>query len=92
MWSEGKRLKERIRSATRLTYPVQLVVVVWGDFAPSEVLHDGVTYLKGAKLADWLRDQPHRLSRRDAELIQLGLEAEIIVPRAAPLVPRTESK
>jgi hypothetical protein len=87
MRGDAKHLKERVCAATGLTYWVQPVVVIWGAFGPSEVERDGVAYLQGTRLADWLRNQPHRLSRRDAELIQLGLEAEIIVPRAAPLVP-----
>jgi hypothetical protein len=90
MRGDAKHLKERIRAVTGLTYWVQPVVVIWGDFDSSEIQHDGIAYLEGRRLRDWLQNQPHRLSRRDAELIQLGLEAEMIVPRAAPLVPTAE--
>lgn len=86
MNAEARRLKELIRASTGLTYTVRAVVVVWGHFPAGEGCHGGVHYVAGERLEGWLRAQPMRLSNRDAELIRLGLEAEIIVPRAKPLI------
>jgi hypothetical protein len=87
MGGRAAELKEKIQSATGLTYFVHPVVVVWGDFSVGEGKHGGVDYIGGDRLEAWLRRQRKRLSPRDAELIRLGLEAEIIVARAKPLLP-----
>ena len=87
MGAAAAELKARIQSATGLTYFVHPVVVVWGYFPAGQGLHDGVDYVSGTLLEGWLRKQRRRLSPRDAEFIQLGLESEIIVPRAKPLLP-----
>lgn len=92
MRAEAARLKDRIQSATQLKRWVQAVVVVWGDFDGGESEHQGVLYIGGDRLEGWLRRQPHRLSRRDTELIQLGLKAEIIVPRAPRLMPSSATE
>jgi hypothetical protein len=39
---------------------VQPVVVVWGDFAVGLVDTDGVVYVRGDRLVDWLRSIPAR--------------------------------
>ena len=65
---------------------VQSVVVVWGEFVPRDVEQDAVVYVRGDHLADWLRVRPRRLADGDVQLIEAGLEAEIIVGRAPPLL------
>lgn len=80
-------LHERIETTTGRNDYVHRVVVVWGDFVAGEARHEDVDYVAGHRLEAWLRRQPPRLSARDAELIRLGLEAEIIVARAKPLIP-----
>lgn len=91
MRHSARELKNQVRAATRLTYRVRPIVVIWGEFDQAHATHEGVEYIAGERLENWLREQPHRLSPRDAELIQLGLEAEIILPKAEPLVPATIS-
>ena len=77
-------LRERIAATTKLTYWVQAVVVVWGEFTEPDEQSGNVTYVSGEHLENWLLSQPLRLSARDRQLIALGLDAEIVVPRAAP--------
>jgi hypothetical protein len=90
MRGSAQELKQRIQATTRLSYWVQPVVVVWGDFAQRKATHDGVEYIAGDELETWMRAHPARMSRRDAELIQLGLESEIIVPRTPSLLPAAD--
>jgi hypothetical protein len=78
-------LKERVAATTGLTYWVQAVVVIWGTFLEGEAERDNVAYVSGDQLVAWLSQQPVRLSPRDQQLIQLGLDAEVVVPRATPL-------
>jgi hypothetical protein len=42
---------------------VQPVVVVWGDFEAGFVDADGVVYVHGDHLVDWLRSIPPRRAR-----------------------------
>jgi hypothetical protein len=78
-------LKDRVAACTGLTYWVQAVVVIWGHFPEGETEHENVTYVSGDRLVAWLTQQPIRLSPRDQQLIRLGLDAEVVVPRASPL-------
>lgn len=80
-------VKERLAATTDLTCWVQAVVVIWGHFPEAEAERDKVAYVSGERLEAWLLRQPARLSPRDQQLIKLGLEAEIVVPRAEPLIP-----
>ena len=89
MKREASNLKSRIAETTGVVLWVQSVVVVWGEFWEREVEQDDVVYVRGDYLADWLRARPHRLTARDMQPIQEGLEAEIIVGRAEPLLPLT---
>ena len=77
-------LKTRIAEATRLTYFVRIVVVIWGDFPAGLIEQHGVTYVAGSRLHRWLEEQPVRLSERDASLIRLALNADAVVPPAEP--------
>jgi hypothetical protein len=79
-------LKKRVAEATRLTYFVRIVVVIWGDFPQGVVEGDGLTYVVGDRLRSWLEEQPTRMSDRDASLIRLALEADAVVPAAPALV------
>jgi hypothetical protein len=83
---EAIRLKELIAAATGLTYRVQAVVVVWGDFPEREAYQGNVVYIAGDVLGGWLQEKKQRLSNRDVQLIQAGLEAEIIIGAAEPLI------
>jgi len=80
-------LNERLAATTDLTPWVQAVVVIWGHFPETEAERDKVVYVSGDRLEAWLLQQPARLSPRDQQLIKLGLEAEIVVRRAEPLIP-----
>jgi hypothetical protein len=86
MRGAAAHLKEQLAASTHLTCWVQAVVVVWGHFPQGEAEHDRVTYVSGERLEAWLLRQPGRLSPRDQLLIKLGLEAEIVVGPAPPLV------
>lgn len=86
---EAVNLKSRIEAETGLRRWVQAVVVVWGDFGQGASEVDNVVYLAGDELESWLRSRPARLSPRDLSLLQHGMDSELIVPRAAPLVPST---
>jgi len=83
---EAKNLRFRISDATGVVVFVQSVVVVWGEFLPREVEQDGVIYVRGDHLADWLVARPSRLAASEVQRIQAGLEAEIIVGPAPPLL------
>jgi hypothetical protein len=83
---EAKNLRFRISDATGVVVFVQSVVVVWGEFVPRDVEQDGVVYVRGDYLADWLRARPGRLAASEVQLIEAGLEAEIIVGLAPPLL------
>jgi hypothetical protein len=86
MRGASAHLKEQLAATTKLTSWVQAVVVIWGHFPEAMAERDKVAYVSGEQLEAWLLRQPARLSPRDQQLIKLGLEAEIVVPRAAPLV------
>jgi Nuclease-related domain len=79
-------LKERIAAATGLTYRVRAVVVIWGTYPEPPGEHDGVTYIAGPDLPDWLLGQPKRLSDRDAKLIQLALASGLVVADAGAVI------
>ena len=83
---EAKNLKFRIADTTGVVEYVQSVVVVWGDFLPRDVEQDNVVYVRGDHLRDWLRARPRRLADEDSRLISAGLEAEIIIGSAPPLL------
>jgi hypothetical protein len=90
MRGAAAHLKDQIAATTDLTYWVQAVVVIWGDFPEREAERDKVAYVSGDHLEAWLSRQPDRLSPRDQRLIQLGLDAEIVVGRATPMIPAAE--
>jgi hypothetical protein len=86
MRGASAHLKDRIKATTDLTCWVQAVVVIWGHFPEAEAERHKVAYVGGEQLEAWLIRQPARLSPRDQQLIKLGLQAEIVVPRAEPLI------
>jgi hypothetical protein len=86
MRGASAHLKEQLSATTRLTCWVQAVVVIWGHFPEGEAVRDNVAYVSGERLEEWLLRQPGRLSPRDQQLIKLGLDADIVVGPAAPLV------
>jgi hypothetical protein len=90
MRGASAHLKDRIAATTELAGWVQAVVVIWGHFPEAEAERDKVAYVSGDHLDAWLLRQPVRLSRRDQQLIQLGLDAEIVVPPAKLLIASTE--
>jgi hypothetical protein len=90
MRGASAHLKDRIAATTELTGWVQAVVVIWGHFPEAEAERDKVVYVSGDHLEAWLSRQPDRLSPRDQQLIRLGLDAEIVVRRAEPLVAAAE--
>jgi hypothetical protein len=51
---QAKELSARIRDETGCRTWVEPVVVIWGDFSAGQVQHDGVTYLSGNRLREWL--------------------------------------
>jgi Nuclease-related domain len=94
MRGASAHLKDRLAATTDITCWVQAVVVIWGHFPEAEAERDKVAYVSGDQLEAWLLRQPAKLSPRDQSLIKLGLDAEIVVGHAAPLVPTatTEEK
>jgi hypothetical protein len=46
---------------------VSAVAAIWGDFPQREVNGDRVTYIAGEALAEWLRDQPQRLTTAEID-------------------------
>jgi hypothetical protein len=55
-------LHDLLAEATGKAPWVKAVVVVWGEFEQELVDGNRVTFVSGARLAAWLRDQPIRLS------------------------------
>jgi hypothetical protein len=86
MRGASAHLKGQLEATTHLRCWVQAVVVVWGHFPEAEAQGNRVTYVSGERLESWLLEQPHRLSPRDQQLIKLGLDAEIVVGPAPPIV------
>jgi hypothetical protein len=80
-------LRERITAATGLSYWVDAVVVIWGDFPDGLDERGGVTYVAGDQLATWLTSRPDRIPPRDVSHIRLALAADAVVPRAPSLTP-----
>jgi len=65
----GKRMKSRAYHTSQSVKKLKgesiwviPVVVIWGDFADEAKQHDGVWYVSGYGLAEWLSEQPERLS------------------------------
>ena len=53
---------------------VQPVVVIWGEFAQHRHEENGVTYLAGSSLSEWLSEQPAKLSASRVEELARAVE------------------
>jgi Nuclease-related domain len=78
------QLSHKIKFATGQSKWVQPVVVIWGDFEGA-VEGDGVWFVHGSVISDWLRSRDPSLDLRDQRLIELAIEAGFVAPRAAPI-------
>ena len=56
----GREMSGWIRSDAGVRSWVQPVVVIWGDFPQGLVDRNGIVYVAGSRLAEWLRQQPPR--------------------------------
>ena len=78
-------LKRSLDDQTTLRLWVQAVVVIWGNFPAGLVDDDGIVYIRGDRLADWLESHPAKLSARNQRLVELALEAETVAPVATAI-------
>lgn len=56
--SRAATVAERVRGGGGRRPWVNPVLVIWGDFAQRRVEADGIAYVHGDELADWLRSRP----------------------------------
>lgn len=56
--SQAAWCSDRLRTTTRMRTWVQPVVALWGEFEAVIQEADGVTYLRGSDLAEWLLRRP----------------------------------
>ena len=77
--NQARQLYSRIAKETGLLEWVQIVIVVWGDFAEREVELDGIVYVAGTEVTSWLRQRPTRISDRAAKRVASSLDT---LPRA----------
>jgi hypothetical protein len=59
--------KEAFEKLTGVRTWIQPVVVVWAPFPQVQVKSDGIEYVAGKSLSQWLLDQPHKLTDSQAE-------------------------
>ena len=68
----AKSLSEALQNTTSPW--VQPVVVIWGEFAQHQHEENGVTYLAGSSLSEWLGEQPTKLSASRVEQLAMAVE------------------
>ena len=68
----AKSLSEALQNSTSPW--VQPVVVIWGEFAQHQHAENGVTYLAGSSLSEWLGKQPTKLSEHRVEELSAAVE------------------
>jgi hypothetical protein len=66
-------LRNTLAAANAQAPWVTAVVVIWGKFEQGVVEGDRVTFVAGARLAEWLREQPPRLSESRAESLAAAI-------------------
>jgi hypothetical protein len=66
---QAVRLKEKVEHETGVTFWVQAVVAVWGEFPQGVVEREKVVYLDASRLCEWLQSGQSRLSAADLDLM-----------------------
>jgi hypothetical protein len=74
MRNASKKLSHDIHAETGERAWVYPVVVLWGQFAAGVVEVDGVTYVHGSKLREWLQERPASLSPQRRRAVMSWLE------------------
>ncbi len=62
MRAAASALHHDLRTQTRVSVPVRPVVVIWGRFDQRIVEHDGLAYVRGDALSEWLEARPRSIS------------------------------
>lgn len=65
--------KEALEKLTGIRTWVQPVVVIWAPFEQGCEVSGGVAYVAGEQVADWLREQPARLSQERVDKLASGI-------------------
>jgi hypothetical protein len=68
----AKSLSEALQNSTSPW--VQPVVVIWGEFAQQLHEENGIVYLSGSRLAEWIDEQPAKLSVSRVEELAASVE------------------
>lgn len=73
------RLKEALKQETRISVWVSPVVVIWGGFPQGKVVDDGVTFIRGDLVGEWLLDQPGQLVPEHQARVAAGISAALVL-------------
>ena len=71
-------LAAELASASGVRAWVQPVVVVWADFAQGLVESDGVVYVHGDRVAEWLLGSPERIAAATATKLKSALADAVV--------------
>lgn len=72
------RLNRALKNETRIGVWVRPVVVIWGGFPEGTAEGDGVTYVRGDLVVEWLTGQAVRLVPEHQERVAAGLRASLM--------------